>query len=347
MRFSTLRGALALLVTVAVAACGYSSAYQTVAPPDAPPPTAAFSAGLWTVSGGLSEISRLDDTQLLTGGIKTPATALSTSRLSLFNLNSIAFDATGTMWIASREDSALAAFTNGTEAGLVSPTIIITPTSRSLAGPGAMAFDSDRSLWVANFSSGTIVRFDRTQITASGSPVPTVTIRGVAHPSGLAFDATGALWVTDALDNTVSRYLRGQLLTSGDKPPATVLSSADSSLVNPSGIAFDSFNNMWIANTGRNSVVAFRPPQRASTGSPAPFLRLAPELMPLESPASLAFDQTGNLWIMGISGLLSKFTALEIAASGPAEPSLQIRLSNHLLMWSIAFWPTPSGFPLH
>lgn len=141
--------------------------------------------------------------------------------------------------------------------------------------------------------------------------------------------------------------MRGQLLASGNKTPAVVLSANGLSLVNPSGIAFDSFNNMWITNTGAQSVVAFRPPQRVATGSVAPFLTLSPGAMPLESPTGIAFDQTGNLWVMGLSGLLSKFTAAEIAASGPAEPSLQMRVDNHMLLWNIAFWPRPSGFPLN
>lgn len=251
------------------------------------------------------------------------------------------------MWIASRDDSVLAGFVAGDVVSSMDPSIIIKSKEGSIAGPLGIAFDHDRSLWVSNFVSGTIVRFDRSQLAVSGAPTPSVTITGIAHPTGLAFDAQGALWVTDILANTVSKYLRGQLFTSGDKPPAIVLSANGNSLVNPSGIAFDSFNNMWIANPGNQTVVAFRPPQRGSTSSPAPFLTLAPTQQPLENPAGIAFDQQGSLWIIGVSGLLSKFTADDIAASGPAEPTLQMRIENHLLVWGIAFWPKPSGFPLN
>lgn len=346
MRFSILRGVLALLLTVTAGACDYSSAYKTTAPPD-PTPSAQFAAGLWTVNGALSEISGLDDSQLLSSGLKTPATRLFASTVALTSLNAIAFDSAGTMWIGSSDDSALAGFVAGDAATSMNPSIVIKSRDRSIAGPLGIAFDHDRSLWVANFAAGTIVRFDRSQLLASGAPTPTVTITGVPHPTGLAFDVSGTLWVTDIVSNTVSRYLRGQLLTSGDKPPAIVLSANGSSLVNPSGIAFDSFNNMWITNTGNQSVVAFRPPQRGSTGAPVPFLTLTPTQLPLENPAGIAFDQEGSLWIIGVSGLLSKFTARDIAASGPAEPTLQMRIEDHLLVWGIAFWPKPSGFPLN
>lgn len=346
MRFDALRGAVALVATLVSASCDYSSGYPTAAPSGPPSPTASFPSGLWTVSGALSEIAGLDDSQLLTSGLKTPATRLSTSSVALSTLNSIAFDSTGTMWIASRDDSALVAFIANGNSGSAAPSLFIKSTARSLAGPSGIAFDFDRSLWVANSAAGTIVRFDKTGLAASGSPVPSVTITGIAHPTGLAFDATGALWVTDIVANTVAEYFRGQLLTSGDKPPAIVLTATGNSLVNPSGIAFDSFNNMWVANTGDESVVAFRPPQRGSSGSPAPFLTLAPTQLPLENPTGLAFDQDGSLWIIGASGNLSKFTARDIAASGPAEPTLQMRIENHRLLWNIAFWPKPSGFPL-
>jgi sugar lactone lactonase YvrE len=179
------------------------------------------------VSGVPGEINRLDASQLLTTGTLIPATRLSTPSASLFTLNSIAFDNQGVMWVASEEDSVLLGFIAGNEGatGSVTPAITINPIAGSIAAPTGIAFDTDGSLWMANIGNGTIVRFDKSQLARSGTPIPTVTITGVPHPSGLAFDASGTLWVTDLRANTVSRYLRGQLLTSGDKEPAIVLSS--------------------------------------------------------------------------------------------------------------------------
>lgn len=346
MRFRlTLLGLVVLFGT----GCDYNTDY-TSGPPVVYPPAATFFAdGLWTVSGAPGEIARLDATQLLTGGTLTPATKLFTSSASLFTLNSIAFDDAGVMWVASEDDSELLGFAPGTEGatGFITPSIILQSVSGSIARPTGMAFDNDGSLWIANFANGTIVRFDKSQLSKSGAPVPSVTITGVANPTGLAFDASATLWVTDLHANTVSRYLRGQLTTSGEKPPAIVLSASSNSLVNPAGIAFDSFNNMWIANTGGESVVEFRPPQRTSSGSPIPIVTLQPTETSLEVPAGLAFDAEGSLWIMGVHGTLSKFTAGSIAGSGNAEPLLQVKLANNVLLWSIAFWPKPSGFPIN
>jgi sugar lactone lactonase YvrE len=345
MRFSwTLLGLMVLLAS----GCDYNPDY-TSAPPMVDPPAVAFAEGLWTVSGAPGEIVRLDATQLLTDGTLTPATRLFTSSASLFTLNSIAFDDAGVMWVASEDDSELLGFAPGTEgaAGFITPSISIRPVSGSIAGPTGMAFDIDGSLWVANLANGTIVRFEKSQLSKSGAPIPSVTITGVANPTGLAFDASATLWVTDLRANTVSRYLRGQLTTSGEKPPAIVLRASSNSLVNPAGIAFDSFNNMWIANTGAESVVEFRPPQRTSSGSPIPVVTIRPTETSLGVPAGLAFDTEGSLWIMGGQGTLSKFTAGSIAGSGNAEPLLQVKLANSVLLWSVAFWPKPSGFPLN
>ena len=303
-----------------------------------------FAPGLWTFSGSSLELLRFDAPRIDASGNRAADTKLLTPGDAAATRSSIAFDNDGTMWIADQSRSVLLGFTSGgAESGsFVSPAMTITAKEQSLALPTGIAFAGDGALWVANVGNGTIVRFDKSQLASTGSPIPSVTITGIVHPTGLAFDANGALWVSDYFANTVSRYLPGQLLTSGDKPPAITLES----LVNPIGIAFDAANNMWVANSGNESVVAYRPPQRASSGSPVPFATLT-SAQTLGIPSGLAFDLEGSLWIVGGSGLLTKFRLPEIAASGPAEPTLQVSLDGRSLFWGIAFWPRPVGFPLN
>lgn len=105
-RFTIGRQATFALAFSIVADCGYDSSYS--AAPPAPDP--AFEDALWTVSAGSPAILHLAPTQLLTDGNRTPATSISTPSAQLSELNGIAFDADGTMWVTSQHDSTLVAF---------------------------------------------------------------------------------------------------------------------------------------------------------------------------------------------------------------------------------------------
>lgn len=74
MRFTSVRVMFALLLLTA-AGCDKSYAPITAPPVDPPvdPPVKSVQEGLWTASGAPGEIIRLDPTQLLTDGIRTPA----------------------------------------------------------------------------------------------------------------------------------------------------------------------------------------------------------------------------------------------------------------------------------
>jgi sugar lactone lactonase YvrE len=301
-------------------------------------------------SGNPSAILRLDPVQLLENAELEPAKKLTTSSAGLFTLNSIAFDTDGTMWVASEDESLLLAFSPAAAnaAGPTPATVVIRSKAGSISGPSSLAFDKQHNLWVANYANGTIARFDRSALASSGSPTPSVVISGgVAHPTSLAFDAVGTLWVSDNQANTVSRYLVGQLLTSGEKEAAIVLSSNANSLVNPTGIAFDAAGNLWVANTGNQTVASFGIAQRGSTGSPLPRVVLSPGSSSLIIPVALAFDADGSLWVMGGSGGLKKFEPDALDGEGSQQSSVKIVVSDHVLFWSIAFWPKPAGLPLN
>ena len=336
-------------VLLIAAACDYSPPTSGYPQPVDPPVAEVFPDGLWTASGIPGEILRLEASQLATTGAQEPATRLSTSSANLFRLNSVAFDSHGMMWVASEDDSLLLAFTseNNGGSGFTTPKVVIGSVNRSIAGPTGIAFDRDHGLWVASFASGKLVHYSASQLAKSGSPAPSVVITGIRQPTSLAFDVSGALWVTDLFANTISRYLPSQLLSSGEKQPAIVLSANGVSIAHPTGIAFDAANNLWISNAADDAVVGFRPPQLTATGAPKPFVTVKPTETSINGPAGLAFDSFGNLWVAGASGVLTRFSLATITASGDAEPDAQIRLPNNALLWSVAFWPKPVGFPLN
>jgi sugar lactone lactonase YvrE len=347
MRSTALRTRLALLVTIVAAGCGYDS--TSPYPPPPPPPNPTPQDGLWTAAGTSSSILRLAPDQLSGTGSRPPATAITTPSAPLFFRGTIAFDPSGTMWIASQEDSVLLAFAPDalTSSGSRAATKVIMPVARSLSGPTGLAFDSQHRLWVANRESGTLVRFDPGQLTTGGAPIPAVILSGLANPTALAFDAAGSLWVSNNHLHAIAKFSAAQLATSASPTPTVVLSSTGSSLVNPNGLAFDASGNLWVANSSADNLVAFSPAQQVASGAPEPHITISSVNRSVPIPVGLAFDADGSLWVVGGAGDLMKFASTSLSTSGAPEPSARLILTGQAILWTAAFWPRPAGLPLN
>ena len=293
--------------------------------------------------------SALHSSQLIANGSITPATEIFTSSAELFNLNGVAFDDDGTMWVTSESDSVLVGFSPATlgKHGFTVANTRIALVAGSLSGPTSVAFDAQHRLWVANSANGTIVRFDRDQLSSSGAPVPTVTISGLAHPGSLAFDATGAIWISDTRSQSIVSFTAAQLATSGTPTPHVVVSVARDSRSSPAGIAFDDQGNLWIADAALQRVLSFSPEQLSTSGTPTPHVTITTHDGSLIVPAGLAFDADGSLWVISGSGALEKFARASLAVSGAPSPSVRLELKRYVLFWSLAFWPKPAGLPLN
>jgi len=148
---------------------------------------------------------------------------------------------------------------------------------------------------------------DLTTVVSYSSPTPT----DVGKPTAVAFDSKGELWVVDSSNNRVLEYrppfkpglaaslVIGQtgLTNSSDSDPA-------GSLFGPSALAFDAKGNLWVVDSGDNRVLEFVPP--FSDGELASLVLGQPTFggyigqtnrVGLNSPAYLAFDSGGNLWL--------------------------------------------------
>jgi streptogramin lyase len=341
---SKLRQVTIGLTTAIAAGCGYGTGYTSPNPPPPPIPT-----GLWMASASPAAILGLAPSQLGYPGALTPATTITTPSAALSTLVGIAFDAAGELWVASQDDSHLIGFAPSglANSGATAAVAVITPNAGSLSGPTSLAFDAGRHLWVANRASGTLVRFDPSQLAAGGAPVPAVILSGLGLPTSIAFDAAGSLWVSDSRANTLAGYSAAQLAASGSPAPAVVLSAASNSLVKPSGLAFDASGNLWVANTNGASLASFSPGQLEASGAPEPHILLSSsDDGSLTLPVGLAFDGAGNLWVMGGGGTLTKFAPASLGATGTPEPSARFQLTGYSLFWNLAFWPRPAGLPL-
>ena len=300
--------------------------------------------GLWTVSGSSSAILRLDPAQLSDTSPPDAATVITTSSANLNTLAAVAFDTAGFLWVIGLDEPVLLAFEAEAlrrSGSRVARTII----PGALKSPTGLAFDSQQRLWVADFA-GTVNRFDVEQLATGGAQLPAVVLTVPGTPAAIAFDASGSLWVSDNVLNVIRRYTPAQLVTSGSPVPDVVLSAADLSLVNPAGLAFDAHGNLWVANIGGRTLASFTPGQLSRTGSPAPNVLITPNGGSLSVPVALAFDAEGDLWVVGGTGALTRFSRTSLGASGAAVPALRVQIAEHSLFWSIAFWPVPKGLPL-
>jgi sugar lactone lactonase YvrE len=344
MRF-TARAAMSLLTMVACVSCADYSAPSRV--PD--PPVTTFADGLWTMSGSLPAILRLASPQLQVSDSVLPATAITTGSAALGGFNSMAFDAAGTMWVTSQQDSVLLAFQQPTLAtsGMRVASMVIASADGSLDAPSALAFDASHNLWVANTNNGTLVRYDSAQLVRGGTPTPKVILSGVGHPTGLAFDAAGGLWFSEGGTHRIAKYSAAQLDTSGFKLPDVVVTSEGPDIGNPIGLAFDAAGNLWIANSGQSNVTALLANHLATTGFVHADIVISSNSTLPALPLGLAFDDHGNLWVAYAEGVLTQYDQAALAVSGAPVPAVRVVINDHQLFRSLAFWPKPAGLPLN
>ena len=225
-------------------------------------------------------------------------------------------------------------FTNGEAASLVlgsdsfSVSNSETVNQSSLFDPAGIAFDSSGNLWVADFGANRVLEFEKGvsgfvsgqlaslvlgQSSFSGSTGAT-TQTGLQGPLALAFDSSGNLWVSDTYNDRVLEFVKGAGGFTDDEAASLVLGQSDftslgysisqTGLWHPDGLAFDSSGNLWVTDLANNRVVEYTTP--FSKGEGASVVLGATDYTSsigmaqqngLVSPADLAFDTSGNLWV--------------------------------------------------
>ncbi len=214
---------------------------------------------------------RYDAAQLASSGTPTPAVTIDATAYSC--LGGLAFDASGDLWATSPHTGQVLEYTPAqlsTSGAATAAVVLSANATPSLLTPIALAFDASGDLWIGNLGSSTVVEFTPSQLTASGSPTPTVTINANATPSlsgpeGMAFDASGNLWVANNGNATVVRFDAAQLGSSGSPTPAATIASASfASGAELAGMAFDASGNLWVGNGYPSELLEFMNPDALS-----------------------------------------------------------------------------------
>ncbi len=171
------------------------------------------------------------------------------------------------------------------------------PAAASLCMPDGVTLDAEGDVWVADTWDGRVVEYQ--------------------PPIDMAMDASLALGQPDMSGTTDCDGIHSDLILVNDfqgTPPAT---ASATQLCQPASIAFDGSGDLWVADTHNNRVLEFEPPFStgmaatlelgfpASVGmnSPSPFVggtynSMGTTAADFESPTALAFDSSGNLWVV-------------------------------------------------
>jgi sugar lactone lactonase YvrE len=194
------------------------------------------------------------------------------------------------------------------------PATLILPAH---SGPEGTAIDAAGNLWVANLNSATVSMFAAADLGSTSTASPRVSFKTQGRslrPTDMAFDGSGNLWVASS-DGYVWRY-DASSLNSNSAMPATTLSIAGAF-----SVAFDSSGSLWVS-----AFVAGSSPQSGTTiriDQPASIQGMVSSVHPsvsLPKLGEVAFDASGNLWMVGPScaSTIYKYTASSLTQSAPA-----------------------------
>ena len=194
--------------------------------------------------------------------------------------------------------------------------------------PEGVAVDSKGDLWVADSGNGRVLRFPRPfdqpptvlpranlvvgQVGFLGSPVKDASSQNMNTPVGIVFSSQGDLLVSDQFDNRVlffkkpkgGDFVNGQtanfIIGQPDDRSIATSSTDPNKLNNPRGIALDSSDRLYVADTGKNRVVVYTSVTQLTRNDPAPVFVIggATTTDPFSSPTSVAVDPaTLEIWV--------------------------------------------------
>jgi sugar lactone lactonase YvrE len=232
-------------------------------------------------TNGMSASLAIGQPDLVTGTCNT--TTQNGLRLPL----SLAFDASGNLWVADFGNNRILQykppFANGMNASVVLGQANFTSggaatTNSGLFGPHFIAFDSSGNLWVADALNNRVLEFKSpfTNGMAASvvvgqadfvSSVVATTATSLAFPTGVAFDSAGNLWVGDAANNRVLQFkppfangMSASLVLGQASFTTSTSATTQNGFSAPFGIGFDSSGNLFVPDSNNNRTLRFQPP---------------------------------------------------------------------------------------
>jgi secreted PhoX family phosphatase len=207
----------------------------------------------------------------------------------------LAFDRGGNLWVANSGSElggpSLVEFKASDLAQSGNPNPIVKITSANFAVLADIKFDGAGNLWVADrINYPGIFEFNPNQLLVGGSQTPNLILSNPVPgiTESLAIDRDGNLWVGSENfyipGGTIQKFSMSELEGSGTiNPTASTLIEFDppsfSGLASPTGLAFDSEGNLWVADEDSfeyewGSIVKYAHNDLQPGGNPTPILTL-------------------------------------------------------------------------
>jgi streptogramin lyase len=143
--------------------------------------------------------------------------------------------------------------------------------------------------------------------------------------------------------SAVLRYDANRLDGSRPGPPDATIGAMSpppviDALRGPSGLAFDRDGNLWVGYFGPNIIARLTPNDLRASGEITPAVQLSISVAALLE--SLAFDESGALWVPGESGQVLRIGPGQLRSGGSVTP--QVVLSPEGLRYAVGLAINPS-----
>ncbi len=165
-----------------------------------------------------------------------------------------------------------------------------------------------------------VTGFTSTQLSSSGAPAATITLN--ARATNVVVDATGGIWVCYGGSDTLAYYTKAQVLAGGSQTPTVKIRATHGQTSDIAGIALDARGDLWAADRVSNNLYEYAPSQLTSSGTPAPAVMIQSALGSLNGPWALAFDPSGDLWVVDTNdSTIVEFNPAQLIKGGTLEPA--------------------------
>jgi sugar lactone lactonase YvrE len=220
--------------------------------------------------------------------------------------NGVAVDSAGNVYVADTSSDTIRKVTAG---GVVTTLASVVP----FAGPQGVAVDSTGNVYVADTWNNRIRKVTpggevTTLAGLAGSQGSADGTGGAAlfnFPSGVVVDSAGDVYVADTHNCTIRKVTPGGVVTTlaglaGNSGSADGTGSA-ARFCNPSGVAMDSAGNVYLADTGNNTI------RKVTPGGVVTTLATG-----FNQPNGVAVDSAGNVYVADTGS----FTIRKVALGG-------------------------------